>query len=114
MFLNRLKLWFRRPLVSYLITDLDVQEIWTDSHRRTADDGLILVIKSDVKGVGIVFYRFSDEPFDGADFMKYMCNSKGGAVYVHNGYQTKVLLDKKYKRMFGYYPSRIYLKRKYE
>jgi len=114
MFLNRLMLWFKKPLVSYLITDNDVQEIWTDSQRRTADNGLILVIKSDVKGTGIVFYRFSDERFDGADFMKYMSTTRGGAVYNHNGYGTKVLLDKKYKRMFGYYPSRIYLKRIYE
>jgi hypothetical protein len=113
MFLKRLKLWFKKPLVSYLITDQDVYERWTDS-QRLADDGLVLVIRSDVKGVGIVYYRFSDEPFDGSDCMKYMTTAKGGAVYVHNGYQVKVLLDKKYRRMFGYYPSRIYLKRIYE
>lgn len=113
MLMKQIKLWFKKPLVSYLVTDQEVYEQWTDS-KRLADDGLFLIIKSDVSGVGIVYYRFSNEPFDGAECMKYISQGKDGAVYIHTGYQIKVLLDKKYRRMFGYYPSRIYLKRIYE
>lgn len=115
---RRILLWFKKPRVSYLITDTDVEEIWYNRFgvktQRSADTGMVLVIKKDVRGCGIVYYRFSNQPFDGAEVLKYTTSKSDGAVYVHQGYDTKVLLDKKYRILFGYYPSRIYIKRIYD
>lgn len=115
---RRILLWFKKPRVSYLITDTDVEEIWYNRFgvktQRSADTGMVLVIKKDVKGCGIVYYRFSNQPFDGAETLKYTTSKSDGAVYVHQGYDTKILLDKKYRILFGYYPSRIYIKRIYD
>lgn len=116
--LRRLLLWFKKPRVSYLITDTNVEEIWYSRFglktQRSADTGMVLIIKKDVRGSGIVYYRFHNQPFDGSEILKYTTSKRDGAIYIHQGYDTKVLLDKKYRILFGYYPSRIYIKRLYD